>query len=273
MPISFVKFLLVLLSFVNVNVKASDYNHLNLTYENYLRVGGEPMAFRQMLCFLKNNQNRYFVRDRLRPSQPNIIKIKNKRMLLIADLTKPSDQPRLFLMDLKSHEVKVYIMAHGSGMPGQEVTLYEAEKIDRLDLQRILFPARISNRLGSNATPRGVFILDETYSGQFGYSLRMHGLQKNINEKSLKRFIVLHGFEGMNPTAVTSDDPFVFPIPQGNLALSQGCTMLEPRRAKEVIDLAQGGSLYYVFTDFEKNRGPDYCADENLMAIDLPVFQ
>ena len=83
----------------------------------------------------------------------------------------------------------------------------------------------------------------------------------------------MHGFSGMSPTMKSSSDPYLFPVPEGNLALSQGCTMLEPTRAKEVIESAQGGSLYYVYTHFEKNRGPDYCADDNLMSIDLPVLQ
>jgi hypothetical protein len=273
MPIWILVFMFIFFSQADATVNDSYFDRIKLTFENYLRVGGDPMAFRHLICFLRTNNSRYFIRDRLRHSDPNLITIRNREVLIIADLTKPSDRPRLFVLDLKNQQVKAYLTAHGSGNPGQSVALYEEGKIDPIDLHRILFPYRISNEIGSNATPRGLFILDETYRGQFGYSLRMHGLQKRINDNSLKRFIVLHGFNGMNPAYISSFDQQLMPVPQGNLALSQGCTMLEPRRAKEVIDLAQGGSLYYVFTNFEKNYGPDYCADENLMAVDLPVLQ
>lgn len=185
--------------------------------------------------------------------------------MVITDLTIPSNYPRLFLLNLDTLIVNAYMVAHGSGIPRSEVKLYELGKINPEELPFILLPKLISNTPDTNATSSGAFILDETYSGNFGYSLRQHGLQKGINENVLRRFVVMHGFNGMNSFRISSADSDVQPVPEGNLATSQGCSMLESTRAREVIDAAKGGSFYYIFSEFEKQQGLSYCADQNLM--------
>lgn len=231
-----------------------------LLLQNFERVGGNSLAFRQAQCFLEKYQSKTFVEQ----NDDKGIKIRNKNFVVISDLTIPSDRPRLFLINLQTKEVRAYMVAHGLGLPGSEVTLYEQSQIDQKDLPFILLPKKISNTPGSKATSRGSFILDETYHGSFGYSLRLHGIQKNINDNVLKRLVVMHGFKGMNPFSISSSDVDQKPVPQGNLATSQGCSMLEPSRAKEVIDSAKDGSFYYIFTEYEKQEGSLYCADENI---------
>ncbi len=232
-----------------------------LLLQNFERVGGNPLAFHQARCFFEKYNDKTFSDQ----DDEKGIKIKNKNVIVITDLTIPSDRPRLFLLNLETHEVRAYMVAHGLGIPGSEVKLYEQGKINPKDLPNILLPKLISNKPGSKATSRGAFILDETYFGGFGYSLRQHGLQDGINDNALQRLVVMHGFKGMNPFSVSSQDADLQPVPQGNLATSQGCSMLEPTRAKEVIDAAKGGSFYYIFTEQEKNEGSMYCGDDKLL--------
>lgn len=228
--------------------------------QNFERVGGNPLAFHQAKCFFDKYGNNKF----LDADTPKGIEIKNKKFVVITDLTIPSNRPRLFLLNLETRVVKAYMVAHGLGIPGAEVTLYEQGKINPKDLPNILFPKLVSNKPGSKATSRGAFILGDSYFGSFGYSLRQHGLQKDINDNVMKRLVVMHGLKGMNPFTVSSSDADQQPFPEGNLATSQGCSMLEPSQAKEVIDAAKGGSLYYIFSEQEKKLGSSYCADQNL---------
>lgn len=82
----------------------------------------------------------------------------------------------------------------------------------------------------------------------------------------------MHGYEGMNPSKATSDDadPQKGINASGDVATSWGCTMLEPQRAKEVINTIKeknggGGSLYYNYTQEEKALETDYCGEAHLM--------
>lgn len=229
--------------------------------QNFERVGGNSLAFQQAQCFFEKYKDRTF----FDASSSKGIQLKNKKFFVITDLTISSDRPRLFLLNLETLEVRAYMVAHGLGISGAEVKLYEHGKINPKDLPNILYPRLISNKPGSKATSSGAFILDETYMGGFGYSLRQHGLQKGINDNALERLVVMHGFKGMNSFRVSSTDADQQPVPVGNLATSQGCSMLEPSRAKEVIDLAKGGSFYYIFTEYEKQKGSSYCVDESLL--------
>lgn len=226
--------------------------------ENFLRLDGDPIAFDQIQCFIDRHENSEFVGK---------LRIKNKRYVTISDFNKPATQARMFILDRKTNEVRAYFISHGAGTDDGKVELFSVKDLHSSKKDQILYPQKHSNRPGSNATPRGVFLLGDTYHGSFGYSLRIHGLQKGINDKTRDRAVIMHGFQGMNPTVISSNDldPSAILSKVGNLALSQGCTMLEPSRAKEVIDLLKGDSLYYNFTREEKLKGNSYCVDDNLM--------
>ncbi len=229
-----------------------------LLYANYTKMGGDPVALKQALCFQRTYGD---VKFRAKgDASRNGIAIKKQRYITINDLNKRSDNARMYVLDTQTGDVKAYYSAHGSG--GKNGTgannPYEAEYY--------------SNKNGSLATPRGFFIAGSTYYGKYGYSMRMHGLQEGINDNSFSRAVVMHGFEGMNTAVASShDDPPTknLKVP-GNVATSWGCTMLAPERAREAIDTLKdssggGGSLYYNYTQEERALGEDYCGNDNLM--------
>jgi hypothetical protein len=241
----------------------------DLLLENYRRLNGDPIAFFQAMCFFRIYENSLFF-AKGDPSHPNGLKIRNKNFIAITDLNKSSSTARLFVLNLKTSEVRAYFIAHGVGTPGGKVELFPIHRLTDEQIQRLLFPTKLSNEPGSNATPHGVFILGDTYFGSFGYSLKIHGLQAKINDNTFSRHVVMHGFKGMNSTVISSSNP----APErslsetGNLALSQGCSMMESNRAKEVINDLKGNSLYYVYSAAEKNESESYCADRNLLQMD-----
>lgn len=227
--------------------------------KNFADMEGDPVALKQALCFFDKNKKSKF-KTRGAPGYAGGIAIANDRYITINDLNKSSRVARMYLLDTETGKVKAYSSGHGAG-GGAGVP-------ENDDYQATHY----SNTNGSNATPRGFFITGNTYSGKFGYSLKLHGLQQGINDNTFLRAVVMHGFDGVNPAVACSDDsnPKKNLRTPGDVQVSYGCTELAPERTREVIDSIKeqdhrGGSLYYNYTQEEKALGGEYCGDSNLM--------
>ena len=98
-------------------------------------------------------------------------------------------------------------------------------------------PSRIS--LDSNKSSLGLFLTDEAYYGNNGYSLRLRGLDDGFNDLAYDRAIVIHG-----APYVSEDVAQRF----GRLGRSLGCPALRDGIAREVIDTVKGGhGLVFVY--------------------------
>jgi hypothetical protein len=140
----------------------------------------------------------------------------------IIDFNKPSYLERLHLFDIETESVKSYLCAHGRGSEG--------ESDDGIaDV--------FSNRDGSNASSLGIYLCNETYYGQNGYSLRLDGLQPS-NSNARHRAIVIHGADYVSPEAIEK---------HGRIGRSFGCPAVERRFAAEIIDALKRGSLLYAW--------------------------
>jgi hypothetical protein len=106
--------------------------------------------------------------------------------LTVIDYSKPSTEPRLWVFDLKSREL-VYeeLVAHGQGSGGNLATQF-------------------SNENETHQTSLGLFRTDTTYVGKNGYSLRLDGLDKGINDRARERAIVMHGAPYVSESFVKS---------------------------------------------------------------------
>jgi hypothetical protein len=231
------------------NFRAGDERQL---LENFRRLGGDPVAFQQAMCFLRTHGNKRFhtTADGYRG-----ISIENQRYVTINDLTKPSTARRLFILDRQTGEVKAYHSGHGSGT-GRQTNSRE----------RI---THFSNQNGSNTNPSGFFITGNTYrsSRAWGLGIRMHGLQQGINDNAMARGIVIHQAD-YTPAGVASSRDANPVLSGGSSGRSNGCTTVNPRHFREVERILssgqegnshRGGSLYYNFSPTEKNRGANYC--------------
>jgi len=157
--------------------------------------------------------------------------------LTVIDYSRPSTEPRLWVLDLDGKRLLFEeLVAHGAGSGGN-------------------VPTRFSNDPGSRASSLGLFLTGETYEGRNGYSLRLHGLEPGVNDLAYDRNIVIHG------AGYVSEE---FGRRHGRLGQSWGCPALSPRAACRVIDHIKGGSLlfaYYPDRDWLRNsRGPGACA-------------
>ena len=145
-----------------------------------------------------------------------------KNIISIIDFTKPSTEERFFVIDLE-HKVlkfKSYV-AHGRNSGD-------------------IYAKSFSNDPESLKSSLGFYLTAETYSGDHGYSLKLDGLEKNINDKARVREIVIHGAEYVS-------DEFIKKY--GRLGRSWGCPALPINISKEIIDVISGGSCLFIYGD------------------------
>ncbi len=230
---------------------------------NYTKLGGDPIALEQSLCFFDKYKGSKF-KAAGDPSRANGIKIDNQRYITINDLNSSMSKSRFYVIDMETGKVNTYFSSHGyGGKKGVPESDMMAEGLSNVD--------------GSNASPRGFFITGTRREGssdpRWKYSMKLHGLQQGVNDKSFSRAVIMHPFPKMPEESASSDDPEVNGAirSEGPFSLSQGCPMLSEKHASEIINKikspsnAQGGSLYYNYSPEEKSRGASYCGDEGLM--------
>ncbi len=140
----------------------------------------------------------------------------------ILDFTLPSSAKRLWWVDLRTGAVRHHLyVAHGEGSSS---------------LADPRFAATFSNRDGSHQSSLGMMRTAETYTGAFGESLRLDGLERGYNHLVRARAIVVHPWDG-------AGDEYVQRARQ--VAPTWGCPGLDPDVAADVIRDIQGGSLMF----------------------------
>ena len=142
-------------------------------------------------------------------------------LLTVIDYSLPSTEPRLWVLDLERGEVLFHeLVAHGAGTGDNYAT-------------------RFSNVKDSRQTSLGLFLTGGTYEGGNGYSLKLRGLDKGINDRAEERHIVMHGAWYVSPEQIRS---------QGRLGRSWGCPALSQEIAPTVIDTIKGGSFVFSYS-------------------------
>ncbi|MCD6039712.1 MAG: hypothetical protein K0S27_1112 [Gammaproteobacteria bacterium] len=98
-----------------------------------------------------------------------------KQLLTVIDYSKPSNERRLWVIDVKNTKVLFNTwVAHGKNSGGLKAT-------------------RFSNNAHSLASSLGVFVTENSYLGGHGYSMRIQGLEPGINDHVYHREVVFHG--------------------------------------------------------------------------------
>lgn len=146
--------------------------------------------------------------------------VSRSEILTVIDYSRPSTEPRLFVIDVPAGRVKfAERVAHGRGS-GENAT------------------ERFSNKFGSRMTSLGVFRAADTYDGHHGISLHLDGLEPGFNDHARDRAIVIHGARYVSADAVSA---------LGRLGRSWGCPAVRPSFAKRLIDTIKDGSLIVAY--------------------------
>ena len=141
-------------------------------------------------------------------------------VLTLIDYSRPSRNPRLWVLDLAQRAVRFEtLVAHGRGSGLGRAVVF-------------------SNLPDSKQSSLGLFRTGETYEGQHGYSLRLVGLEAGVNDLAQDRNIVIHGAD-----YVTAK----FASRHGRCGRSWGCPALDPAVNRDVIDAIRDGAALFAY--------------------------
>jgi hypothetical protein len=144
----------------------------------------------------------------------------DKQVLTIIDYSKPSNERRLWVVDLKSQRVlfNTYV-AHGRNSGSLNATSF-------------------SNEPNSLKSSIGVFVTSEPYTGHDGYSLRIQGLEHGINDNVLRRQVVFHGAPYVSEAVAKS---------KGMMGRSWGCMAVSLNTIRPLINTIKEDTLVVAY--------------------------
>jgi hypothetical protein len=147
-------------------------------------------------------------------------KVSKDEVLTIADFSKPSHQNRLFVIDMDHLTIKYKtLVAHGRN-------------------SGLTYANQFSNKPESNKSSLGFYLTLNTYIGGKGYSLKLKGLEKGVNDKAYDRAIVMHGSDYVSAAFARSN---------GYLGRSLGCPAIPTKLTKSIINTIKSGSLMFIY--------------------------
>jgi hypothetical protein len=137
----------------------------------------------------------------------------------VLDFGLHSAMPRFHFANLENGTVQSFRVAHGLGS----------------DAEHDGWLKQFSNVAGSNATSRGAYITWEWYTGKYGTSVRLGGLDPD-NSNAFPRALVMHPADYCTPEHVAK---------WGKLGRSNGCFALAPDDFLFALAKLSGGRLLY----------------------------
>lgn len=147
--------------------------------------------------------------------------VTNDSVLTVIDFSLPSTKKRLFVIDLTSGELlfNTYV-SHGRN--------------SGTDMAK-----KFSNRYNSFQSSPGFYITGDTYYGEHGYSLRLNGKEKGINDNALVRKIVMHSANYVSDNSIRL---------KGYLGRSLGCPAIPQAIHKPLINTIKEGSCLFIYS-------------------------
>ncbi len=141
-------------------------------------------------------------------------------LLTICDYSQSINNKRLYVIDLENSRLlyNTYV-SHGKNS-GDE------------------FATSFSNLDNSNKSSLGFLVTGTTYSGIAGYSLKLAGMERGINNNVAARSIVLHGSKFVNEHTMNE---------KGRMGKSYGCPAVPQEISKKIINTIKGGSCLFIY--------------------------
>jgi L,D-transpeptidase catalytic domain len=145
----------------------------------------------------------------------------NSKTCLFIDMSLPSGKNRFFIYNLAKDTLEAAaLVAHGNCF------------------EYWLEGRRYSNVVGSGCTSLGKYKIGSSYTGKFGYSYKLHGLD-STNTNALERTVVLHAHSCIPETEVNDE-----------ICQSNGCPTVAPNflnQLKLIINNSKKPVLLWIF--------------------------
>jgi hypothetical protein len=144
-------------------------------------------------------------------------------ILSIIDFSLPSSEKRLFILDMHTGRLlfNTYV-SHGRNSGIEQAT-------------------KFSNDMNSFQSSLGFYVTGKSYKGEHGFSLKLAGLEKGINDNALDRGIVIHAAKYVNEKMARK---------RGYIGRSLGCPAIPVSLHRPIIQKIKDGSCLFLY-------GPD----------------
>ena len=159
---------------------------------------------------------------------------KNPGVLVIIDYTKPSNEERFYVLDLNRKKLVYSTRVAHSKNSGLEI------------------PLEFSDDPNSYQSSLGFFLTLGEYNGAYGYSLRLKGLEENINANAESRAIVIHGGDIVNDEYIKK----------------YGFAVLPAALTKEIVNYIKHGRVLFIYGNDE-----EYIEESYYLSKLAPVFE
>jgi len=143
-----------------------------------------------------------------------------KEILTLIDFSKSANAQRMWVIDLATNTILYQTFVSHGRNTGNE------------------FATKFSNVPESYQSSLGFYATAETYFGKHGFSLRLDGLEKGINDKARERAIVIHGADYVSESFIDKN---------GRLGRSLGCPALPLEMSEEIIKTIQDKSCLFIY--------------------------
>lgn len=158
--------------------------------------------------------------------------IKNKKIMVIIDFSKPSNEKRLFVINPKTKKIlRSHHVAHGS----RSNCVYGASA----GRSPKAYSCYFSNKIGSRKSCLGAMVTGKVYTWGKRYpsklKLKLHGLEKS-NSNAFVRAIVMHSSNYVTDAYIARN---------GRAGNSWGCPAVDPAIADSLIELIKDGVFIY----------------------------
>jgi hypothetical protein len=146
-------------------------------------------------------------------------------VISICDFSQSSRNKRLYVVNIDQKKVLINTyVAHGR-RSGSE------------------YARSFSNNPDSHKSSLGFYITEETYYGDHGLALKIHGLERGFNDKADRRNIVIHGSDYVGPDFLRQN--------KFN-GRSFGCPAVPASDIAEVIQTIKNGSCLFIYYPTKK---------------------
>lgn len=153
-------------------------------------------------------------------------KLKNDSIITIIDFDQPSYKKRLYVLDVKNNKILFNTwVAHGMNT-GKE------------------WAQSFSNHENSHKSSLGFYVTENTYLGSNGFSLKLLGQEKKLNDNAYQRAIVMHGAAYVSQSFINA---------QGYIGRSHGCPAVPETLNRPIIEKIKNGSCLFIYNKAYKN--------------------